>query len=134
MKIVLQPGEEIEIEFADADGGIVVGFDHKRIRAKAYMADIHGRSGVIYDEIFGEKVAAVGDIVKVDGDKAAVFFTEALDQPTGVFEAEVKKIVMNDGGDEISHYEVWKGYDRFNIGPEYIIWPCDEKVEVQSDE
>ena len=53
MKIVLNPGEKIEVEFAESDGCITVEFTQTSISVNADMPDTAGREGVIYLEEFG---------------------------------------------------------------------------------
>lgn len=69
MKITLNPGEKIEIEFADSDGSINVEFkaftgtEPGHILVHTEWKDTSGRVGEIYKEVFGlpeeSKVAAV---------------------------------------------------------------------------
>lgn len=54
--VILQPGEQVTICFADTDGIISVGFDYQGSRAiqvHSELSDSHGRSGIIYEEKFG---------------------------------------------------------------------------------
>lgn len=55
MKILLSPGEKVEIKFAETDGVIEVAFafNEDSIRVTADMPDSTGRVGVIYEERFG---------------------------------------------------------------------------------
>lgn len=53
MKIILQPGEKVSIEFADSDGEITVDFNSKGdncLRVETEWPDTQGRQGVIYEE------------------------------------------------------------------------------------
>lgn len=54
MKVVLQPGEEIEVMFAGTSGEIKVAFHEEAIQVKADIPDDNGRSGLIYEERFDE--------------------------------------------------------------------------------
>jgi len=53
MKIVLNPGEKVEVEFADSDGCITVEFGKNAISVHADLPDAAGREGIIYLEEFG---------------------------------------------------------------------------------
>ena len=61
MKVVLKPGETLEVEFEETDGTIIVGFSETDITVSANLPDTSGREGVIYQEVFGtnEKAIAV---------------------------------------------------------------------------
>jgi hypothetical protein len=57
MKVVLKPGEEVTIEFEDADGSgldgeLTVAFDADAIRVKTDWPDTKGRLGIVYEEVF----------------------------------------------------------------------------------
>lgn len=57
MKVVLKPGEQVTIEFEDADGcgldgELAVAFDTDAIRVKTDWPDTAGRSGIVYEEVF----------------------------------------------------------------------------------
>lgn len=52
MKIVLMPGEKVEVTFAGTDGEIEVAFSERAISVKADTPDSEGREGVIYEERF----------------------------------------------------------------------------------
>jgi hypothetical protein len=59
VKVILSPGEKLEIEFADSDGKIEIDFkaanetDEGHILITADMPDSTGREGEIYKEVFG---------------------------------------------------------------------------------
>jgi len=50
MRIVLNPGEEVTVEFADSDGEIAVGFYSNEISVYSNLPDSDGRVGLIYCE------------------------------------------------------------------------------------
>lgn len=52
MKVILQPGEKVEVEFSESDGSIVVEFNHTDISVLTAWPDTAGRVGVIYQEKF----------------------------------------------------------------------------------
>lgn len=52
MKVVLRPGERVEIELADTDGRFVVAYGRATLRVTSDLPDTKGRKGVIYEERF----------------------------------------------------------------------------------
>lgn len=60
MKVILQPGEKVEVEFADSDGQITVEFNEADITVLADLPDTEKREGIIYQERF-KTLAELGE-------------------------------------------------------------------------
>ena len=58
LRVVLAPGQSVDVEFQDSDGVINVAFSTDALRVTADLPDTTGRGGesdpVIYEERFGE--------------------------------------------------------------------------------
>lgn len=52
MKVVLKPGEKVEVTFDGTDGEIEVAFSQRAISVRADAPDSDGRDGLIYEERF----------------------------------------------------------------------------------
>ena len=52
MKVVLHPGESVDVEFFESDGSIIVAFNESDISVSTDWPDTEGRKGVIYQEKF----------------------------------------------------------------------------------
>lgn len=60
MKVILQPGEKVEVEFADSDWQITVEFNATDITVRADLPDTEKRQGIIYQERF-KTLAELGE-------------------------------------------------------------------------
>lgn len=54
MKVVLSPDDHLIVEFADTDGTFSIFYDSDDITVFADLPDSKNRSGIIYQERFGE--------------------------------------------------------------------------------
>lgn len=56
MKVVLAPGEKIDIEFADTDGKFTIEYGYVAVSVIADLPDASGRVGEIYREPWARSI------------------------------------------------------------------------------
>jgi len=96
MKILLQPGDVLEIELGDTDGNFLFSYDHNKdglLQIIADTPDTRGREGVIYCEDFNAVVGEEGEmktLVKLEEPNLETEYTFVTEELYKLFDRILK--------------------------------------------
>lgn len=144
MRVVLNPGEVLEVRYADedgdeTDGNLFVSYSDSAIEVKTDWPDSDGRIGVVYSERFGEGHDAVEDSRK---NRPGTWVTPDPEAPLRLEDIKAgDKLMFREGieagvlcngfthrGPFIVHAHDGVGlFIKCNVGPHYVA-TADDKL------